>query len=135
VYRTEAIPDYSIAENYDWFVDVHFGYYALRKSKGFYFPRIFGVYNVHEQGVYSKYNVKKRIEITYKWCEEIYRANRDKQSKKCMLVILQYYLDESLIEKEKIIEFYKEFVREFPEVADESKEYLMAFGVQSKKVF
>jgi len=101
VYRTDAIPEYTISENYEWFVDVHIAYYVLCKGKGFYFSRILGVYNVHQGGLYSSLGNDERIELSYKWCEELYRTMRDKQAKDCLLLLLRYYFYEGLKDIEK----------------------------------
>jgi glycosyltransferase involved in cell wall biosynthesis len=112
MYRTEALPEYETSLKYEYFIDVHLAYYTLTKGRGYYFSRIFGVYNVHEGGVWSKLNLCEKVMLTYRVYKEIYRETQDKQVGDIFLREFNNYVV-NFLKPEEHISFYKEFIETF----------------------
>ena len=62
---------------YKYTRDTHVFYHLLKKGKGFYIPKHFGVHRVHPGGVNSMIDETARINKTYLIYKELYAANRD----------------------------------------------------------
>jgi len=82
VCRTTAISEYKVAKKYKYWRDVHIQYYILKQGKGYYFSRIFGVYNIHRGGIFQGLSVKEQIEINFKVFMELYGETKDEVIKK-----------------------------------------------------
>jgi hypothetical protein len=120
VYRTDALMDLNSTLGYKHFCDIHIGYHTLTKGKGFYFPRVFGVHNVHGGGIFNKLDRTGRIEFIFMGYEELYSNTRDVRIKDDFLHCMRLYVAECLNNKESIAEFYKEFVEAYPELEEEA---------------
>jgi hypothetical protein len=117
VYRTETIPGYEIAKKYKLFRDTHIAYYVLQNGKGYYFHRIFGNCNKHSGGIFGGLSVQKQIEISGKVFEEIYCETRNYQIKNHFLLYVQNHVKFYLKNEEQCTDFYKEFIKKFPELS------------------
>ena len=81
VYRNEAL-DSDVLKNYKYTRDVHIVYHLLQKGKGFYFTDVFGVYRVHDGGMFSMKNDVQKSLLKYKINKEIFEVNGDEHSRK-----------------------------------------------------
>ena len=61
--------------------DVHFIYHLLQKGKGFYFLELFGVYRLHDGGVFSSKSEREKAILRYRINRELYQINRDNHSR------------------------------------------------------
>ena len=66
-----------LTTKYNYFRDAHLFYHILKNGKGFYFQKVFGVYNIHEGGVHSLIGEIQQAKIAYKVYRELY-FNNDK---------------------------------------------------------
>lgn len=66
---------------YSYSRDVHFIYHLLQEGKGFYFTEIFGVYRLHEGGIYSPKSSREKALIRFKISKEIYLVNNEEHSR------------------------------------------------------
>lgn len=57
--------------------DFHINYFLLKKGKGYYFREVFGVYNIHQGGVFSSIDQEKRIKDSFEIYNELYKRNKD----------------------------------------------------------
>jgi predicted SAM-dependent methyltransferase len=119
VCRTEAMPEYEIAQKYKFCRDTHMVYHVLKKGKGCYFQRIFGNYNQHAGGIGSGLKHEELIEVNYKAIKEIYCGERDYQARGYFLSSTKDYINVCLKNKEQREVFYKEFIKDFPELSDD----------------
>jgi FkbM family methyltransferase len=105
IYRTSTIPEYETSAKYKYFRDVHLAYYVLTKGKGYFFSRIFGIYNKYQGGIFGGLSPHEQREINYKVYEEIYRETQDEQIKNNFLSnsledILQRFRKETSLHRE-----------------------------------
>jgi glycosyltransferase involved in cell wall biosynthesis len=114
--RVDAIPEYEITLKYKYFRDVHLAYYILKKGKGYYFKRIFGVYNQLESGVFANLNSFEKLDINRKVLDELYYETRDEEQLKDLLLSKTKGIiaSRSKTEKERIY-LLKEFMQKYPE--------------------
>jgi glycosyltransferase involved in cell wall biosynthesis len=120
VCRAQVIPGFEITDKYPMFsFDTHMAYYALQKGKGYYFSRIFGVYNEHSGGVHSRLSRQERTKWAFDIYDKLYREERDEQIKNCFLRSLNAYVFGCLTNKEDREHFLKEIVEKYPELADD----------------
>lgn len=81
LYRTDSL-DESEMLRFSYSRDVHLNYQLLRNGKGFYFTEIFGVYRIHQQGIFSLTHNSKKIDMAYKCYKEIHEYYGDEISRK-----------------------------------------------------
>jgi glycosyltransferase involved in cell wall biosynthesis len=115
--RTDAIPRYEITQKYNIITDATIVYYVLQKGKGYYFKRIFGNYNIHAGGIFCGLNFNEQRNFTYKVYENIYRETRDCKIKNFFILCSQNYVNFCLKNEEQRTNFYKEFIKDFPELS------------------
>lgn len=121
VYRTSAIPGYEIVKKYRNWIDVSIEYYALKKGRGYYFSRIFSVYNKHGAGMAGKLSSEQNIEFTYNFYEELYRITRDEDVKMLFTDFISKYAHHCLKSNNSILAFYKKNMNSYPELSKEFK--------------
>ncbi|MCL2844475.1 MAG: glycosyltransferase family 2 protein [Chitinivibrionia bacterium] len=122
--RTDAIPEMSTGLKFKYFRDVHLAYFILTKGKGYFFSRLFGVYNKHQGGIYGGIAPDRQMSVDYRVYEELYRETRNKQ---VAAVFVPLILGQMLLlaeNKEKQIAFYKEIIESFPELREEVNEII-----------
>lgn len=68
--------DYNEIIQYKYNRDIHIFYHLALISKGYYMSRVYGVYNVHSEGVHSGSIDFSRRELGYKIYEELYARNK-----------------------------------------------------------
>lgn len=74
MYRKSAL-DLKDFQKYKYAKDFHLNYELLRKGKGYYMKEIFGVYNIHDGGIFSKLNQEMRHSIHFQVYGEVHRKN------------------------------------------------------------
>lgn len=74
MYRKSAL-DLKDLQKYKYAKDFHLNYELLRKGKGYYMKEIFGVYHVHDGGVFSKLTQEMRHSIHFQVYGEVHRKN------------------------------------------------------------
>jgi glycosyltransferase involved in cell wall biosynthesis len=81
VYRTELYNPNDF-KDYKYTKDVHLNYHLLKRGKGYYMKEVFGVYHIHQGGVFSSTDTDNRINNAYLIYHEISMLNRtDKLAK------------------------------------------------------
>lgn len=91
MYRKDAF-DRSILGKYKYARDVHMVYYALKGSKGYFFPDVMATYRVVDSGVWSKMDQNKKNHTTYALYKELYQHESNKAvRKRYMNATLAYY--------------------------------------------
>lgn len=68
--------------------DVHLYYHLLKIGKGYYFKKVFGVYHVHEGGVFSLTGESRKLSGHYNVYRELFIANNDEFTRKMYFNIL-----------------------------------------------
>ena len=68
--------------------DVHTVYHLLQEGKGFYFTELFGVYRLHDGGVFSSLSSREAAILRVKINRELYQVNREKNSRIMYLLAL-----------------------------------------------
>jgi glycosyltransferase involved in cell wall biosynthesis len=81
VYRTEAIP-----KGDEYYGDVMEIYYALKKGKGCYFSRIFGIYNMHSNGLWAGLTSEEEVQHLYESFKKFYCDTKDDVMKKGFII-------------------------------------------------
>ena len=119
VWRADATPEFETVKKYKYFRDIHLEYYILTKGKGYFFSRIFGVYNKHQGGVFSRASTLSQITTDYRVYEELYRETRDEQLKGMFIYLVKRYAFECLKTDEQRVDFYKNFKETFPEISQD----------------
>lgn len=74
MYRKSAL-DLKEYQKYKYAKDFHLNYELLKKGKGYYMKEIFGVYHVHDGGVFSKLTQEMRHSIHFQMYGEVHRKN------------------------------------------------------------
>ncbi len=72
--------------------DVHFIYHLMKYGKGFYFTEVFGVYRIHDGGVYSSKSAEERVILRYNISKDLYLKNRDNNSRLMYLIAISVLL-------------------------------------------
>jgi hypothetical protein len=81
---------------YKYYRDVHIIYHLLKLGKGYYMKDIFGVYRIHDGGVFSSLSNKNQLKNFYLIYRELYFKNKsDKHLKRKV----NLYLKENIINK------------------------------------
>lgn len=95
---------------YKYTRDVHFIYHLLKKANGYYMKEVFGVYNIHGQGVFTSTSSTQRLIIAYEIYKELYQNNKEDKFLKKVYVNFLYnlinnkaYLDNSLYKVHKLV--------------------------------
>ena len=109
VYRASIIQEYEIVQKYKFWRDVHNWYYSLKEGKGYYFSRIFGVYNIHSGGIYGGLSLEQKTEIDFEVYKELYRETKDKFVKRLFITFACKFIIKCLKTKEQRIDFYNSF--------------------------
>jgi len=65
--------------NFKYARDIHLNYFLLSKGKGGYIDEIFGLYNIHEGGVFSSKDKLSQIESNIPILDELYSITNDKR--------------------------------------------------------
>lgn len=74
MYRKSAL-DLKDFQKYKYAKDFHLNYELLKKGKGYYMKEIFGVYHVHDGGIFSQLSQQKRYLNYFNVYEEMYKKN------------------------------------------------------------
>lgn len=74
MYRKSAL-DLKEYQKYKYAKDFHLNYELLKKGKGYYMKEIFGVYHVHDGGIFSKLTQEMRHSIHFQVYGEVHRKN------------------------------------------------------------
>lgn len=74
MYRKSAL-DLKDFQKYKYAKDFHLNYELLKKGKGYYMKEIFGVYHVHDGGIFSQLSQQKRYLNYFNVFEEMYKKN------------------------------------------------------------
>ena len=118
LFRTEVIAgSYEISHKYKYFRDIHIAYYALQKGKGYHFQRIFGIYNKHADGIFGGLSIEEQAGINLNVFEEMYLETRDDKLKRFVVGFAQTYINLCLKTGEQRMDFYKIFIKDFPELS------------------
>jgi len=98
-------------ERYRYGKDVHLFYHLLKNGKGYYFKEVFGVYNIHEGGIFSLKPETDKLVNSYYVFQELYSINRDEYSRvmylELCLRVINYKL--SLLIKDKKLSLFRLF--------------------------
>ena len=89
-------------EKYKYGRDVHLNYHLLKKGKGYYFKESFGVYNIHEGGIFSLKSKRKKIIDHFFLYQELYEENKDEFLRRKYFIILQKVLRLKLYRDEEL---------------------------------
>jgi len=76
VFRRDLLLSINFLE-YNYFRDVNLIYRLLKKGRGYYFKKIFGVYRLHEGGIHSMRSTLNYLYIAYLIYKELYEKNKD----------------------------------------------------------
>jgi hypothetical protein len=68
-------------ERYRYGKDVHLFYHLLKNGKGYYFKEVFGIYNIHEGGIFSLKPEAYKLVTSYYVFQELYSVNHDEYSR------------------------------------------------------
>jgi glycosyltransferase involved in cell wall biosynthesis len=68
-------------ERYRYGKDVHLFYHLLKNGKGYYFKEVFGIYNIHEGGIFSLKPEAYKLVSSYYVFQELYSVNHDEYSR------------------------------------------------------
>ena len=108
VFRNEEF-SINYYDKYRYPRDVHLMYHLLKNGKGFYFTDIFGVYRLHDGGVFSSLSLYQKKMANYRVKKEIFDVNRDEISRKMymasvksLLRLPQYRLADKEVSTSKI---------------------------------
>ena len=80
MYRNLDIDNLTLLQ-YRYSRDVHLIYHLLQKGKGFFFLELFGVYRLHDGGVFSSKSEREKAILRYRINQELYHKNRDNNSR------------------------------------------------------
>jgi len=69
--------DLAIISRYSYLRDVHIIYYLMKAGRGYYMKDVFGVYNIHNNGVHSRVHNLIRRKTRYHVYEELYEKEPD----------------------------------------------------------
>ena len=83
--------------------DAHLFYHLVKERKAFYFREIFGVYRIHENGIYSMKKPITRSKAEYYIHKELYVNNKDEYTRsRYFLFIIDLFQKKQTTLKEKI---------------------------------
>jgi len=122
LYRTDVIPEIALINSYETFNDVTMTYYCLIKGKGFYFSRIFGVYNIHKGGVWGGLDDAEKCEYAFKFMDEIYRKTRDEVVASGFIQRTSNYLEYNIKQPNERLSLLNSLIEDFPELTSEFNE-------------
>lgn len=89
--RVSAL-DFEAINRYKFSRDVHFVYYSLKGSKGYFIPEVMATYRIHEGGIWSKHDTNEKNRTTYELYKELYSVEHNKAvRKRYMNATLAYY--------------------------------------------
>src|SRR5690554_5550369 len=80
-------------ENYKYTRDVHLNYHLLKRGKGYYMKEVFGIYHVHDGGVFSAESNKNNVKNGYLVYKEIYLNDKNSFTKKAYINASRRYLE------------------------------------------
>jgi len=92
VYRTELYNPNDF-KNYKYTRDVHLNYHLLKRGKGYYMKEVFGVYHIHQGGVFSAESNKNNVKNGYLVYKEIYLNDKNSFTKKAYINASRRYLE------------------------------------------
>lgn len=75
LFRNELLSR-TFVENYKYFCDMHLFYQIIKQQKGYYFNEIYGVQNVHENGIYSQKNYLEKQLFLFKARKDLWFRNK-----------------------------------------------------------
>ncbi len=70
-----------VFKKYKYVRDVHLYYHLLKDGKGYYMKEIFGVYHIHQGGIFSLIDNRQKQRIHFFIFQEIYKNNKDKYTR------------------------------------------------------
>ncbi len=79
---------FSYIHKYKHARDIHIYYHILKKGGGYYFKQLFGVYTIHDGGVFSFTAERTRLTTHYNIYQELYAVNRDEFARKMYFKLL-----------------------------------------------
>lgn len=71
-----SVLDIALLKKYETTLDIHLNYHLLEKGIGFYSKQIFGIYRIHENGIYSSQKQEKKAYMHYKLCKDFYKKTK-----------------------------------------------------------
>jgi len=84
-------------KKYKYTKDLHLFYQLLKNGKGYYFKEVFGVYNMHEGGIFSlKSDIDKTVSHYYIF-KELLAINHDEYSRQWYLMICSKIINYKLL--------------------------------------
>jgi glycosyltransferase involved in cell wall biosynthesis len=95
VYRRD-IPELKIIGRYKYHRDVHAAYHLIKNGKGYYHNIVFGVYRVHQGGIFSAVSKIDNAAYHLRLYEELHAYNQDEFTRKMYLKAILIYLFHSL---------------------------------------
>lgn len=93
VFRTLSF-DFTWSEQYKYYRDMHEIYHLLKQGKGYLFSFFSGVRMVHAGGVASSKSVVQQCETSLAIAKELYRKNKDADTKRFLVDTLQWVITE-----------------------------------------
>ena len=92
MYRASAVIETTLLHKFKYSRDVHFVYFALKGSKGYYMPEVMATYRVHSGGVWSNHDSNEKNRTTYELYKELYSFEPNKAvRKRYMNATLAYF--------------------------------------------
>lgn len=94
---------------YKYSRDVHLMYHLLKSGNGYYMKEVFGVYHIHEGGVFSHSSTTSKLKMGYLIYKEIYENSKDKYVRKKYvnkiynMINSKIYLNDNSFSKHKMI--------------------------------
>jgi glycosyltransferase involved in cell wall biosynthesis len=84
--------------------DVHLFYYTLMFGKGYYFSEIFGVYNRHDNGIFSSISLREKSIVNYNVYSELYFCTKNKHIRFIFFILIiqrlkRHYYDKKEFKK------------------------------------
>lgn len=76
VYRRELY-NANDFKNYKYSRDVHLNYHLLKNGKGYYMKEVFGVYHIHQGGIFSLKSKQEKIKYGYLVYKELLIENKN----------------------------------------------------------
>jgi glycosyltransferase involved in cell wall biosynthesis len=87
VYRRD-IPELKEIGKYQYRRDVHVAYHLIKNGKGYYHNIVFGVYRVHQGGIFSSKSYNEQLLYHSFLYQELYEMNRDEFTRQMYLKTL-----------------------------------------------
>lgn len=95
VYRRD-VPELKKTGRYKYHRDVHVAYHLIKNGRGYYHNIVFGIYRIHQGGVFSAISKIDNAAYHLKLYEELHEFNHDEFTRKMYLKAILIYLFHSL---------------------------------------